>query len=1144
MIELLELDPTSLAPESQNSPLTGVINQFTGLTQDLAFPKFDTFPTPNNIPLPNLDILTAVVGNFKQISQKLSTDPQTLIQDLQTNLETLKTGSSQIGNLLGSITDMTGDIGSSLDEFPSFFEQFNADIIPVLTTLKTPQLDTTSLIQLLQLDTLATTLSQKLNNVLQTPLQDITAIETQLAPLTDDQWLTHYKSALTAITSIPDSATLTAADLTVLNDEIIAQIQTQVDTFKQPAEAAITKLDTFNGNLVTLSQNLTDSLTAVLDQLDPQNLGSSLPVPNLDLTKLKQFNLSGITDKIEAAAQAVDKLVGQNLDRVTDTLDTLVSSIVSGISTAKQALVQVSAIISDLLAQLKSFIAQANLPGLVDQAKEAFQTLAGSLNPVLNQVNQIITQVYDFIKGIVQKIDQLDLRPIIQTLHDILFQITAFLDRPQVRDALNTAKQGIDEVIKQLDGVTLKPVFDQVVTEADSVKSKLAAVDVSQLNQMLRTALKTALDPLREAIDPAQVTAAVKTEYDQIVKQELIAKVIDPIKAEFDKVNQIIDQFEPGTLVSGWLTPPFETVLAELKKLIAPEQILAKLDGLTQFYQSLLDNLDKNVNPAQLLAPLVGYYDQMMGFVNQLSPETLINPLNDLLQIAQTQLNGLGIETIIEQINQPVNEIVQFATNFRLENQPFWQPIQGILDIKLDDLLNGFVQQLRGTVNQLNSSAIEPLLRTIRSSVGTIKTQIQNPELLTRVQTLLTQTKATIKKYLTEMTALAEQWQAANTHLNQLSPSHKLTADYNTLKQRLQSLNPISILAAPTNVIKQIETTLDTISQTLNQTWQQLIQRLKQDGKYIETLLSDREDALKGYLNQVIDSFVNGSVKEILPLLSAPIAGLKRAISTVSGLQKHLDVLPNIPETMERIGNTIIDAKNAIASFNFNFLTDELQGLMDTVIQPLKALNPQTFLDELSTLYQGVLKTLRNLNPVDIIASARGTVTLKRKTTTGTLTIPKGTRLIATTPGGEKPFATLAEITLVDGANAIDVPVQALISGRGGEVVAVEVEKVIWRVETETLKVLTVTYNEPILSLTTLSHDVIFKKLEAFHPEKIVKEALNEPYQKLVKLKNELGIDKIFEALLKALDKIDQELEEGLKQLAIALKGLLAAMPL
>jgi hypothetical protein len=196
---------------------------------------------------------------------------------------------------------------------------------------------------------------------------------------------------------------------------------------------------------------------------------------------------------------------------------------------------------------------------------------------------------------------------------------------------------------------------------------------------------------------------------------------------------------------------------------------------------------------------------------------------------------------------------------------------------------------------------------------------------------------------------------------------------YAALQGQLQTLNPVKLLASPTNLVRQMRPILDTLLTTIKQMWQTLTTALSQGRDRLQALAS--AEAVKALLSEVIDAFAKGPLQVLAQRLEAPLTGIKKAVDAFLGLQKHLDALNTIPDSMTRVGDAILGVKDTLLAFNLDFLTGELQGLMDTVMVPLQALNPQMFLDELMPIYTRVLGTLQSLNPAQIIACARGTLT-------------------------------------------------------------------------------------------------------------------------------------------------------------------------
>lgn len=1135
MLQILELSPTNL-------DLSGLLSQFQEMTS-LSFPALDGFPTPDSLPIPNLDGLLAAVKQFEEMAQKLGEGPEAFSAVLLQPLQQMTGGTLDMSNLLGSLTETAGPLGGLPAQLQTFFQQFSSDILPVFQLLQGQTVDTSFLGQLFQLDALATQLPQEIEGLLQGASQDVTAIEPLIAPLVQAAWLSAYQSALQAVLALEAGATITADSLNTLSDATLQQIETGIQTLESGVETAVSQLTTFNQNLASLTDNLSTAVTTVFHSLDPQTIAGQITFFDDAIQSLDSLKLDEVAATIETAVQSVDSFIGKGVDQVIAAVDTAVSAILQVMETAKQALVKISALLSDLLTQIKGFIEQANLTGLIEDVKAAFNTFALKANQLLDQVSQMMNQVYGFVRGLIDKIAQFDFRPIIDGLYNMLHQITAILDHPEVRRVLEQAKEAIAQLADGLDSVSVKPVFDQVVLASDDVKAKLQAINTAQLNAILRQALKAALNVVTTAIDPpTKVTDVVKEQYNTTVKP-ITTGLIDPIEEQFKQILAIIDQFEPGTLVANLLTPPFEALVNAIKGLIEPEQILTYLKPLNDFYTSILAELDKNVNPANLLAPLLAYYDQLLNFVKALTPEVFLTPINDLIGQATGLLNQLDLEGIINQVKSPVAEVVGFVTDFRLEEQPFWASVEPLLAIELQTLVDGFVQPIQAFIAGLDLSLLQPILGALQTAVSAIQSLIQKPPLLDQLKSLSDQVVAAARDFTAKMTTVADQWQAANGRIAQLTIPDELTADFAAFQARLERLNPVKLLATATSLVDQLDKLSQSLYNTLSQSWQTLIDLFNQGAAQLENLLAGTLEGGKTFLSQLVDLFIAGPLQKVAEKLNPPLVSIKQAVNAVLSLQNYLDVLKVIPESMDRLGTGVLSVKDTIVGFNLNFLSDELQGIMDSIIAPLEALQPRAFVDELVAIYQRVLDAIGDLNPVTLIGAARGTVLMNRQET-AVLFIPIGTRLLAQTPVGEMHYKIIQALQLAAGQTDGETLIQSLVTGRGGDIVAVE--GVSWRVnmpEGSPLLALTPSHTAPILSLTTLVYDVVVAKLEVLHPAKLIAEPLNEPYQKILAIKEELGLERIFEILFAKFDRIEQDVFNGLDRSAVAFGGVLTAIP-
>lgn len=1125
---------------SLQQEIGSIATQFQSI--DLAFPM-PSFSFPTDLLDIKFDALTGVVDRFGNLVKTLPTNPEDLLADLLDQFKGLTSGSLQVGDLLNGLTSPFSQAGSVFDKAESIFNVLTIDLFPALLRLKDQPMDATTLSGLLPLSALVTPLTTTIPTLLSPQLNGLTSIRSRLTPLIEPSkisLLLDYQAMLEATVNLQLDPSLTVDQLPKLDAKQLTQLQTQIDRLQQNTETITTDLQNFQNGLDTVPIALNDGLDQVLQLLSPQQLvQTSHPLQNTlaSLEKLADVDLSAIVNSVQDVIQPLQQLIDRGVETATQGIHQVVETVKRSIDTVDQAIVKVSALITNAIEQLIGFIQQMDLTSLINQAKDLFQGLMLKLNAVLNQVGGVIEQVYTFVRGMIDKVKALGekLPPLAEKFRQAIAQLTAFLENPQVKDAVQQAKLGIDTVLAKLDEVSLEPVFDQVLTQVDTVKAALQAIDLSQLNQILKTALSAALGIVKEAIEPpSKVTDVVKEQYNTLIADPFINTLIKPVKLTIDEFVNLIHQLEPGSLVGALLTPLYEAAIAGVKKFVSPDEIAKALKPLTDFQADLLQQIDRVINPQNLLQPLVDIYGQVMTFVRSLDATAILTPLNELLHQATQPLENLGLENLVATVTASVRRVTDWIRNLKIDDR--------VLDQDIEALLESWVNQLKNVVNKLDLSSLTTLFQPLRTAVATLVDQTQwegTPlELLKQIQSMATQVKQYATQYGKQMAALTQTWQQQCDRLSGFQPDSTFQLEYDAFKIQYQSLSPISRLATLTQILDRLADITHAILTTLQKTWQSGHDRLKQSQKFLDGILNDTADGWKGYLNEAIDALMAGPLKVVIRTLKPPLIQLKSVIKSIFKLQDSLQAFDVIPQSIQEIGDAIVGVKNRICNFKFDFLTAPLERVLDEIQKPLEALDPEPLLIvPFTQIYQKVLKMVKNLNPVHLFATARGAITL---TSTVPMTLPMGSSLAAKTPQDEEIwFETGLEVTLAANSSTA-VPIGAIVSGRFGDIVGLE--GVTWRVADQ--RDLTASHDRPILSLITIVQEEMLGILKVFDPVKLIAEPLNEQYQKILKLFDDLGIVKLFDTLFKKIDSIDQEIEAGLDRLGGAFGGLVAAIPL
>lgn len=1117
--------------------------------------------------------VTSLVETFSTLAATLPTDPTDLLEDLTGKVSALGNGSVDIANLLTDLTAPFTQASTAFSHFQTILTPLTEDLLPALSNLQTQPTDGTTLTQLFPIAELAQPLTGQLAAALAPQLTQVQAIAAHITdwiPQSAERspeniLLSDYESLLSELATLPLDASLNADHLSLLSEEQTQPLQQQIDTLQGKVQTVTENLSTFQQNLADTPATLNAAIDDILNKLSPQYLAqlkNPLTQALAALTNLEELDLSSAIAQVQSAVIPLQTLVENGVETATSGLETVVSSVETAITTAEQALVKVSALITDLIEKLIGFIQQIDLTSVINQAKDVFQGVILKLNGILNQVGGFIEQIYTFVRSLIDKATALGktLPALADKLRQALSQVTAFLSNPQVKDAVAQAKSGLDLVIQKLDAVSLNVVFDQVSAQATTVKTSLQAIDLSQLNQLLKTALSQILNVIRNEISPpSKVTDEVIKQYNAQISEPVLVGIIQPVKQQVASINDLIHQLAPGSLVGDVLSPLYEEARASIQRFVDPDQVSELLQPVTDFHGAMLTKLDEVLNPQTLLQPLVGFYQQIMDFVRSLTPETLIDPLNALLDTAKQPLESLNLEKIVTDVTDAVSRVTNWIKTLRIDDSF----LDGILADGISPVIQTWLNKLQATVTQMDLSGVTSLLQPLRTAADTLVDQTRLGStaplaVVHTIQNVVTTIQQYAAQYEKQLGRLASTWQAQRDRLNDFTPAAPaLRSDYTLLKQRLASLNPVALLSTTTALIDQLSAIATTLLATLTTVWQGLSNRLQTGKALLDRLLNDGADGLKAYINQAIDALVEEPLQILIQSIDKPLAQLKEVIREILKLQNSLDVFDLIPQSIQRIGDAVVGLKDKIIGFNVSFLAQPLERVLKEVEQPLAALNPQaTLMMPLTQVYHKILKMLDKLNPVHLFATARGTITLKVPAGFANVPmhLPLGTRLVATTPLGEKIwFETLLESTFSGDASSgdassgnpgidtsLEVPIRALVTGRSSDIVGIE--GVSWQVVA--YPDLEASHTQPLLSLVTLVQEELLGILSVFDPIKLIVEPLNEQYDNIVQLFDDLGIGRLFDTFFQKIEAIDQEISSGLARVGGDFVGLVAAMPL
>jgi len=1089
MSTILELLPQ---PSALDAPLIPVLENFQSLipTSFSSTELQQVLAEGGNLPIPDsLALVSEPLSNLQQIAAKLPSKPGEITATLQQELNNLLKNGGALGDLLKPIARFLEVIAPLLEKF-DFFSNFVIrindkvngfseqvenrkladtasqfqDLLEIFNLF--PELNNVSpfkelkaqverLPQLLsgddivvEIKTLGVNLLEELNNLMQWRLDEVSQID-PLAALNYSRWLEPYNQALEGVEKIDlNDLNQIKTYLTVLETQVSRVELIRTDLTNQ-TQSALEKLESFDGS--KFFQDWSDRLKTDLIRISPET-PSVLSETLGQMQKLVDgLEIGAVQSEIARIGQQLDQVPGKvNFSSVPKKMEAIANQITSTVDTVDQGLVKVATFLSNLVKELGDLIGSVNLPELLEKVQNQFRELSSKVEGLLSNVHVIPNTIEGLVEKLGTQVEGINLEALKKKIAEFFEEITSVLNDPQIQYIRTSAQQGIEAIAENLSSLSLKPVFERVLSEMADVKTKLATVNVSQLNDLLKKALKLALDELRK-IDFAQdVADKLKEEFHKIL--ENCTGLIKPLQEKYQEIVAQIKQFAPGTLIAGKLAPSFEKLVAELEE-FEPSKLLTPLKDL---YDLLLNKLNV-LSPKALLSPLSTCYNNLMDCLRSLSPQDLITPLNNLLSQFTSLLDRLKIEEFIFQANSNFSKIKTLIGNVSpgqpLQKNDFWQKLKQLQSQGKNLLENGekqIDQCLEDLIKLVPSQTLDTLtslLDQLQQMRAIIDNQMTHPA-VQRLQEIAASLKE--QSFAKGVTELTKRWLAEKQRFNGITPPPELVEDYNQLKAKLQLLSPIQVLGEATTKVERFTTRLSAVQTELTLGQQDLSNLLTPYQDKLLAILPQQATTAVDFLRYSFAWQIGRPGKKLLGTLKQKLAQLDQLFIAIEAIALRfkvpLQALTAIPGS---ISESLLEIKKKITALNFDFLQDELQAVIDKVINQLDSLNPDILLDDLEEVYQNLIGTIEQLYPT-----------------------------------------------------------------------------------------------EAVEGLDDIYKNIVLEKLKALHPQETIAKPLDNEYQKIRELQEQLNLDKIFDALIGKLDTIEQELDDGLKQTATAFNQLLQALPL
>lgn len=773
----------------------------------------------------------------------------------------------------------------------------------------------------------------------------------------------------------------------------VAQIQARLDGYDTlratMAGGLLANLADLSTRLENLAADLADEMGHLISVLRPNpaigGLAAAIPAAagESDLAATIEAQFQPLSDWLDSLLSALD------LQAIQAPIQTVADTVRQGVDGLEQGLTQVTVEVRAAFGRLEELLDGFDTAAMVQQVADAIDRfeaeVTGRITDLFEPAQEAVSGLVDLISGQAGNVlSEETLAPLRTALTDAVNAVAGVLDGAS--DAMQAIGDALQTVRDQIEQLSFAPLTDEVVAGLAAIEDALAAIDPSQLNAALETALQAALSVLPDDLQP--LTDPLIDEFGQLVESgpvPLVAKV----KAQPEKLLEKIKAFEPTAMVGEVLSEPLKDLISRMEA-FQPSSLLAPVEAELA---KLKERLKAQASPGRLLALLESPFDALLSQFDRFSPAALVQPLEQAVSQAVERITtALPVDEALGQVDaalDAVRDVSQFG--------------QTLVEIftRINDLLAG----LAGAEAQLDAwtTGILDKVSAI-GDLGPLQTRFDALTAAldaTRAAALRAAFDAAAAPLAAELASLdPEARHAALVQAYSRFPRTALEAlpDSAAKTDLLAALDRFDPLApdfgAPYQTLRRLKRALAKAENDLPAAFADWDLRYHgADGTLAQFRIpAATPGQIRGWLQTEIDRSFLSPLKALLGRvddLAAPVAAVfSRITALVAALQAKIDDLLLGPNALGGIRDALDAVVQRLRDFNLDFLTESLEGLFDSLRSRLDALHPRHFkgdlddafddmlarislelvlpagaLQDLDDTYAGVLDRLRELDP-------------------------------------------------------------------------------------------------------------------------------------------------------------------------------------
>ena len=428
---------------------------------------------------------------------------------------------------------------------------------------------------------------------------------------------------------------------------------------------------------------------------------------------------AGIADDLEALLNRVlDTLRGFDLGPIKDALLAATQALTTAADEIDRLLSGVAAQAALLFDELDRRLADIDIAPFMAEITDAIENFGNELEakvaalfaPVKTAIAQAVGEIGDALGAF-------DPTQIVDALEDAIGKLTAALDAPEVKGAIDSIRQTIEAAAEQLKVLSFTPVTGAVIAEIDAVTAILNKIDPATLSPAIKLALTGAVAILPGDLEP--VTDPLNAEFGTLVDAGP-KPVLELVASQPARLLAEVKKYSPDKLIGDELGKPLAALIAELEK-FKPSALLAPVE---QALAGLKDELKQKANPGQLLGPLETVFNELLAEFDKLNPAALVQPLDAALtQAIDEVITALPADELVQGLDQvlaAVKGVTDLAAGVRTTLQKAQALVAGLADA--EQQLRAWYQPVLDRVDQFGEVAsLQPAFDKVSAAVDRLR---------------------------------------------------------------------------------------------------------------------------------------------------------------------------------------------------------------------------------------------------------------------------------------------------------------------------------------------------------------------------------------------------------------------------------------